>query len=205
MAQEYKYGELDNWDEVEVKTGSEFMKLVEGDNVVRIITKPYQFSVAWIKNQKGTHKVRSAMTKDCPLVKAGEKLQNRWYVGVFERKTKTVKILEISGQIVSSIKKLALDEDWGNPRDYDVNIVRGAPDSQPLYTVIAKPKKPLTDDEKAQVARFNELTDLKKMTTPPLASEVEERLAAISGNAPKQDQSRGSNKVPSDLFNFDDE
>lgn len=208
MSPEYKYGELEGWDEAEVKTGADYMKLEVGDNVVRIITKPYQFTVAWITDGDGTpRKVRSAVSKNCPLVKRGDKLQNRWYVGVINRKTKSAQILEISSQIVSSIKKLALDEDWGDPKAYDVNISRGTPKSQPLYTVIAKPKKPLSDDDKAIAARFVENTDLKKMTTPPSPEEVEERLSAIFGGKTGSSGGGGKGKpnIDHNLFNFDDE
>ena len=213
---EYKYGELQDWDEAEIKTGSDFMKLVEGDNVVRIITKPYQFTVAWITDPAGIpRKVRSALGRNCPLVKRGDKLQNRWYVGVIDRKDKKAKILEISSQITSAIKKFALDADCGDPRGYDVNISRGAPNSQPLYTVINKPKKPLTDDEGAMVAKFLENTDLKRMTAPPTPEEVAERLAAIEGGQAAGGRGRGGqaargnaggkSAVDQDLFNFDEE
>lgn len=217
MSPEYKYGELQDWNDAEVKTGSDFMKLVEGDNVVRIITKPYQFTVAWITDPSGVpRKVRSALGKNCPLVKLGEKLQNRWYVGVIDRRDKKTKILELSSQITSAIKRLALDDDWGDPRNYDVNISRGAPNSQPLYTVFAKPKKPLTDDENAAVAKFLENTDLKKMTAPPTPEEVAERLAAINGgqtgkggvgNAYRIGGNTTGSKpgVDPNLFSFDDE
>jgi hypothetical protein len=209
MANEYKYGELQDWDEAEVKTGSEFMKLVEGDNVVRITD-----------GAGVPRKIRAAAERNCPLKKRGEKLQNRWYVGVINRKTKSAQVMEISSQIVSAIKKLYKDEDWGDPEQYDINVCRGPAGSQPLYTVIAKPKKPLNDDDKAMVARFVENTDLKKMTTPPTPEEVAERLAAIEGgqvgNSKGQQQggsSRGNARgntggrpgADPNLFSFDDE
>jgi len=218
MSQEYKYGELQDWNEAEVKTGSEFMKLVEGDNVVRFITKPHQFAVAWITDGSGVpRKVRASDQRNCPLRKRGEKIQSRWYVGVISRKAKSAQILEISSQIVSAIKKLYKDEDWGDPEQYDVNICRGPAGSQPLYTVIAKPKRPLNDDDKAMAARFVENTDLKKMTTPPTPEEVAERLAAIEGGQTNNSKGQqggsarnnagGGGRVGSDpsLFSFDDE
>lgn len=220
MSQEYKYGELQDWNEAEVKTGSDFMKLVEGDNVVRFITKPHQFAVAWITDGSGVpRKVRVSAEKNDPLRKRGEKIQSRWYVGVINRKAKAAQILEISSQIVSAVKKLYRDEDWGDPEQYDVNICRGPAGSQPLYTVIAKPKKPLGEEDKAVAARFAENTDLKKMTTPPTPEEVAERLAAIEGGQaagngkgqgrPQGGAARGNagGRPGSDpsLFSFDDE
>jgi len=209
MTTEYKYGEIEDWADVDVKTGSDFMKLTEGDNVVRIITKPYQFQVAWLKDSGGvSRKVRSALSKDCPLVKRGEKLQKRWYVGVIERRSTACRILEVSSQIMAGIKNHADDSDWGDPRGYDVNIKRGAPGSQPLYSVLAKPKKPISDEDKAKVEAFLKATDFQKMVKPPAPEEVAERLAAIDGGqAPAHGSQARGGKPTADpnLFNFDQE
>jgi len=216
MSQEYKYGEIEDWNDVDVKTGSSYMKLEQGNNVVRIITQPYVFTVCWIKDPQGVpRKVRSALVPGCPLVKRGEKLQKRWYVGVINRKTAKAEILEISSQIISALKDLASDPDWGNPKGYDVDVRRGTPNSQPLYRVIAKPAKPLTDDEKALAAQFVKETDFTKMTKPPTPEEVAERLAAIEGgqaagqaggqSAHGGNAGGGKPGIDPNLFSFDSE
>jgi len=209
MSNEYKYGELESWDDVDVKSGSDYMKLEQGSNVVRIVTQPYQFSVCWVKDpQDVSRKVRSALVPSCPLVKRGEKLQKRWYVGVIERRSGTPKVLEVSSQIMAGLKDLANDSDWGNPKGYDVDIKRGNPGSQPLYRVIAKPKKPLTDAEVALVKAFIENTDFAKMTKPPTPEEVAERLVAIEGGQAAQGGGQGKGGRPGmdpNLFNFDTE
>jgi hypothetical protein len=213
MANEYKYGEIEDWGEVDVKTGSDFMKLNEGDNVVRIVTKPYQFQVSWLKDPTGTsRKVRSACDPKCPLVRRGEKLQKRWYVGVIERRSNACRILEASSQIMAGIKNHADDPDWGDPRGYDINIKRAAPGSQPLYSVLAKPKKSLTDEDRTKVEAFLKATDFQKMVKPPTPEEVAERLVAIEGGQAAgqgQGQVRGNvGKKPTadpNLFNFDQE
>lgn len=214
MSQEYKYGEIEDWNDVDVKTGSNYMKLEQGNNVVRVVTQPYVFTVCWIKDPQGVpRKVRSALVAGCPLVKRGEKLQKRWYVGVINRRTGKAEILEISSQIISSLKDLASDPDWGNPKGYDVDIRRGAPGSQPLYRVIAKPAKPLTDDEKVLAERFVKETDFLKMTKPPTPEEVAERLVAIEGGqaAQARGNSNGGNAgagkpgIDPNLFSFDTE
>lgn len=212
MTQEYKYGELEDWGDVDVQSGAGYMKLTEGDNVVRIISKPFQFSVCWIKDAQGVpRKVRSALKSNCPLIKRGEKLQKRWYLGVIDRRSGGARILEVSSQIMGGLKDLALDDDWGSPLHYDVNIKRMAPGSQPLYRPIAKPKKPLTQEEAMLAERFNSDTDFVKMTQPPTAEEVSERLAAIEGgqssNQGGQGRSGGGGKpaVDSSLFSYDDE
>jgi hypothetical protein len=211
---EYKYGELENWDDVDVKTGSSYMKLELGNNVVRVITQPYQFTVCWIKDPTGVpRKVRSALVPACPLVKRGEKLQKRWYVGVINRRTGKPEILEISSQIISALKDLASDPDWGNPKGYDVDVKRGTPGSQPLYRVIAKPQKPLSEDDKTMAAQFIKDTDFIKMTKPPTPEEVAERLVAIDGghaggsggNSGGGNSGGGKQNIDPKLFSFDEE
>lgn len=212
MSQEYKYGEIEDWNDVDVKNGSAYMKLEQGNNVVRIITQPYVFTVCWIKDPQGVpRKVRSALVPTCPLIKRGEKLQKRWFVGVINRRTGKAEILEISSQIISALKDLASDPDWGNPKGYDVDVKRGTPGSQPLYRVVAKPQKPLTDDEKALAERFIKETDFIKMTKPPTPEEVAERLAAIEGGQAQTRGNAGGNAgggkpaIDPNLFSFDNE
>lgn len=207
MTNEYKYGELQDWNDVDVNTGSGYMKLEQGSNVVRIITQPYQFTVCWIKDPQGVpRKVRSALVPACPLVKRGEKLQKRWYVGVLERRTGQAKIMEVSSQIMAALKDLASDGDWGNPKGYDIDVKRGNPGSQPLYRVVAKPKKPLTDDEAKLAKSFVENTDFAKMTKPPTPEEVAERLAAIEGGQAGQGGGgKGKPGMDPNLFSFDQE
>lgn len=208
-----KYGEVD-WNEGSVAGGgSEFMKLEQGDNVVRIFTKPHQFHVCWLKDVSGANKkLRSAM-KDCPLVKRGEKIQTRWLVGVINRNKGRAEILEIGSQIYKGIKNLINDPDWGDPTNYDVNIKRGRPGENPLYGVLSKPHKKLTEEDASLIAEFSETTDLKKLTMPPTAEEVAQRLAEIEGVAPSSGGGNGVSgqaakpsgaPIDDSTFNFDE-
>ena len=214
---EYKYGELTDWNDADVKGGSDFMRLLEGNNVVRVFTKPYQFYVCWVKDTTGANRKVKSSVKNCPLIKRGEKVQARWLLGVLDRKAGgKAKILEVSSQIMTGIRTLVNDTDWGNPTGYDVNVERGAPGKNPLYHVISKPHKPLTDEDKAAIEQFTKSTDLMAMTAPPTPREVAERLAEIdgvalpSGNAQQQgqqQQQQGQGQTPDidpSLFNFDE-
>lgn len=214
---EYTYGEISDWNEVDVGGGSEFMRLVEGDNVVRVFTKPYQFYVCWIKDSSGANRKVKSAVKNCPLIKRGEKVQKRWLLGVIDRKGgNKAKILEVSSQIMLGIKSLAADPDWGNPIGYDVNINRGAPGKNPLYHVIAKSQKPLTDMDKAEIEQFKKGTDLEAMTAPPTPDQVAEQLREIDGlpasggngqSSQRQQggqQGGGAPNVDPSVFNFDE-
>lgn len=216
---EYKYGEISDWTDVDVGGGTDFMRLQEGNNVVRIFTKPYQFTVCWVKDASGANrKVKSAL-KDCPLIKRGEKPQRRWLLGVLDRKGGgKAKILEVSSQIMRGIKAIAADPDWGDPKNYDVNVERGAPGDNPLYHVVSKPHKPLTDEEKAAIEQFHKNTDLKVLVTPPTPEQVAEQLREIDGLPPSGNGRSGSSEsrqggsgqgkspdIDPSVFNFDEE
>lgn len=180
-----KYGELESWEEAEVSTQNDFMNLKEGNNVVRVFTNPYQFYVAWVKDTSGSsRKIRSAI-ENCPLVRAGHKLQARWYLGVIDRKSGQPKILEISTQVFTAIKNYVSDPDWGDITQYDINIKRGPKGTQPLYVVLPKPRKPMTDEEKLGIANFKERVDISKFTTPPTPEEVAEKLGVVVDETPK--------------------
>ena len=177
-----KYGELTSWEDAEVSTPNDFMNLKEGNNVVRVTTNPYQFFVAWVKDATGANrKIRSAL-ENCPLVKAGHKLQTRWYIGVLDRTTSQPKVLEISSQVFTAIKNYVSDPDWGDITQYDINIKRGPKGSQPLYTVLPKKPRPLEAEEKEAIARFSERVDISKFTQPPTPEEVAQKLGVVSTN-----------------------
>lgn len=174
-------GKLDDWDDVDVG-GSKFYRIEEGDNVGRIFTKPYQFFIAWVSDRTGKNRSVRSAGQNCPLVKKGYKVQPKCYAGFYSRKLGKPAIIEVGTQIISGIKKLRNDSDWGDPRGYDINIYRGPKNSQPLYSVSPKPKTPLTDEEKEQIKEFLENTDLAQMTTPPTPEQVLEELGERSEN-----------------------
>lgn len=181
-----KYGKLSSWDEGDVSSPSDFMNLKEGDNVVRIFTAPYQFHVAWIKDASGVNRKLRSAAENCPLVRAGHKIQARWYVGAIDRTSGNPKILEISSQVYTGIRGLVSDSDWGPVEGYDINIKRGPRGSQPLYTVLPKRPRDLTSEEREMIARFQERVDIGKFTQPPTAQEVAEKLGVVTGDAPPQ-------------------
>lgn len=180
-----KYGELTSWDDADTNSGAnDFMNLKEGDNVVRVVTNPYQFFVSWVKDQSGVNrKIRSAI-ENCPLVKAGYTPKPRWYVGVLDRSSGLPKILEIPSTVFNAIKNYVNDPDWGDVRQYDLNIKRGPKGTPPaqLYSVMPKRPKPLTSEEKALLAAFQERVDINKFVKPPTPEEVAEKLGVVLGD-----------------------
>ena len=184
---EMKFGEVGSWDDVEVGGGSDFMQLKEGQNRVRVISKPYQFTVHWATDVTGSNRKVKCALQDCPLCKQGVKAQTRWYIGVIDRVDNKAKILEISAQIMKGLKNTAGDPDWGDPRKYDVNIQRGPKGAQPLYTVLPKPKVQVSDEDKVAIASFQDNTDLSKLCIPSTPGEVMKTLGGgVQAENPQQ-------------------
>ncbi len=195
-----KYGESE-WEEGEVsggRSGSDFMNLGEGENVVRIVTKPYVYYVAWVRDTSGVNrKIRSA-AENCPLALAGHAPKPRYYVGVLDRSSGEVKILEIGNQVYKAIVSFKKDPDYGDPLNYDIKIIRAPKGSSPssFYTVLPKPPKPLTKEEKALVEAFNKRVDISKFTKPPTPEEVAEKLGVVLGHDKPAQVAVGHQKVP---------
>jgi hypothetical protein len=183
-----KYGQV-GWDEGNVSTGTDFMNLEQGDNLVRVFTNPYQFIVHWVKDSSGATKKVKCAVEDCPLCKRGIKAQYRWFLGVIDRKSGEPKLLEISSQVYIGIKNHVSEPAWGDVKMYDVNIKRGPKGAQPLYTVMGIPdKRPLNADEQALVDDFNERVEVTKFTQPSTPEEIAEKLgtSVAPTNAPVQ-------------------
>lgn len=180
---EVKYGELADWEDGDVSGLNDFMNLTEGDNNVRIFTNPYQFSVAWIKDQTGANRKLRAAASNCPLVKSGQKVTQRWYLGVLDRDSGQAKILEISSQVYLGIKNLHTNPKWGNVKQYDINIKRNPKGSQPLYQVMPYPKEKPSSEDVSLAKAFLERVNIAQFTQPPTAEEVEKRLAEVLGTA----------------------
>ena len=201
-------GKLDSWADGDVG-GSDFMNLEEGSNVLRCVTSPYQFYVVWTTDATGQKRKFKSALKDCPLVQRGEKAQARWYVGVLNRKIGKPAILEIGPQVFKQIVALSKKPKWGDPRSFDIDIVRQPKGSQPLYVVSPEPKEPLSEDEKGMIKEFLSRVDLVKMTEAPTPEEILEKL----GETPTAKSSTKTDEVADttatvasddDDFNFED-
>ncbi len=164
-----------------------FLRLVDGNNEVRLVTAPYQYLIHKYKKEPNNprdfgQKVGcSAIHGSCQLCDAGDKAKPRWYFGVIDRKTGTYKVLDVSYAVFQDIRKLARNERWGDPTKYDIDIMvdkKGG--ATGYYTVMPIGKEPLSASD--QVLKDNaDLEDLKRRCTPPTIEQVQKRLDRING------------------------
>lgn len=202
------YG-LTNWDEVEVKQQGYgprkdlYMRLQGGSNVVRVITKPHEYSVHRYKTNEndpgfGERILSSLYHGRDPLIDKGFKPKRRWLVGVIDRRTQSYKILDMSISVFKSIQELVRDEDWGDPTQYDIDIKvdkNGGPTG--YYAVVPKSKKPLSAGD-LEIKQQVDLEDLKRRCTPPTPEQVEEMVKVIDAKSPNGSANGSSTSVQSD-------
>lgn len=203
MSEKVVFGEIDwnSGDTQEVKEQTDFMRLSQGKNRVRVMGNPVQFYIHWVDTPDGKKKKFNSPISDQALVRKLEdadfKRKPRWMIKVLDRSDNKFKLLEIGSQIYNGIKALYLDEDWGPVTQYDITIVRGAPGSQPLYRVTPSPKQSLESDLKSAYMSFNDRVDLTKLTKPADPDTVRE-IMGWSGST----KVAATDDLDDDLFEF---
>ena len=129
-------------------------KLEQGENRLRILTKPIAGYVWWPENDN-----KPVRVKDAGKITTGVKdAKYFWFLTIAINSE--VKFLEIKQKtILSQIKALSDNKEWGEVQDYDITITRSGQDLETQYTVVPNPKKALDADVAKQwadmKARYN--------------------------------------------------
>lgn len=215
MAKEIVSGEID-WNEADLpspksQNKNEYMKLKEGENVVRIMGNPIQTYIHWVTLQDGSQRKIVSPTNDPELVakleRAGFRKQANWIIKALDRSDDQFKLLEIGNQIYKGIQGLYNNPKWGKVTAYDVSINRGPKGTQPLYTVTPNPKESLDSSFKQKFIDFNDKINMDRITTPLPSAEICKMLGWSSSSAHDDEDEddvapvKTANKKQS--FNFD--
>ena len=154
----------------------EFMKFTEGDNEIRILSKPLIGKLWWAspegvvrgKNdgQKGDRPYRVDYKTDLPDEVAEACTKEFWMMKVWDYNSHAIKILEITQQtIIRAINELIQSKKWGDPRAYDINIKREGSSMDTKYYVMPSP--PSKIDAPIEIAFKENKTDLTQVLTNP--------------------------------------
>lgn len=197
------FGEVD-WNSADSgTTKSNFMRLEEGENLVRVMGNPVQFYIHWVVTPDGSRRKLNSPVDNPDLVRrledSGFKRQARWLVKVLDRTDDEFRVLEVGPQIYNGIKSLYNNSRWGKVTQYDLSINKGPKGTQPLYGVTPNPKEPLSADFKSKFVEFNDRVDVERVITPSTASEVCEVMgwSEVTSNATNNEA------VTDDDFDFD--
>ena len=171
------FGEVD-WNSADSGTKSDFIRLEEGENTVRVMGNPVQFYIHWVVTPDGSRRKVNSPVDYPDLVRrledSGFRRQARWLIKVLDRTDDEFRILEVGPQIYNGVKALYNNSRWGKVTAYDVTISKGPKGSQPLYSVTPNPKEPLSSDFKAKFVDFNDRVNVEKIISPSDAAEVAE-------------------------------
>ncbi len=158
----------------------QFLKLDTGDNVIRFLSNPL---MGWVFFSEDNKPVRRQYDATSPTLGdfskeemtelrakidketgAFEGSRHFWLGLVWDTKTESPKILELTqSTILKPMYNLFTDKDWGDLRNYDVNIHKeGSTKNNTEYSISPKPAKPLSKDIIAVVEELeaNNLLDL---------------------------------------------
>jgi len=142
----------------EVPKGSgNYLKLEEGQNKFRVVSSAIIGYEYWTSDNKPVRLKEYPQTKPADIRvedNSSYAIKHFWAFVVLDRKDAKVKILEITqASIMRQIEDLVVNEEWGDPKKYDITISRTGSGMETRYTVQPSPEKPLTAEEKSLVAR----------------------------------------------------
>ena len=175
-------GEID-WNDGDAGAGggkTQFMRLEQGSSTVRVMGNPHQFYVHWVDlPDGGKRKINSPISDPALLRRLDEedfKRKPRWIVKVLDRSDNEFKLLEIGSQIYNGIRALFNNPKWGKVTDYDLDIIRGKPGTNPLYAVQPNPKELIGSEFKASFTAFNDSVNIDALTKPADPDEVRQMM-----------------------------
>lgn len=116
-------------------------KLEQGENRMRILNAPIPGYVWWPEG--GNKPMRVKKPGDIPTGVKDAKYF--WFLTI--AMGNEVKFLELKQKtILSQIKALSDNKEWGEVQDYDITITRSGQDLETQYTVVPNPKKAIDDE-----------------------------------------------------------
>ena len=212
MAKETISGEID-WNEADLPSpkGSgknDYIRLKEGENVVRIMGNPVQTYIHWLTLPDGSQRKIVSPSSNPALVRrledAGFRRQPNWIIKVLDRSDDEFKLLEVGNQIYKGIQTLYNNPKWGKVTGYDVSINRGPKGQQPLYSVTPNPKESLETSFKQKFVDFNDRVNIDKLISPIPSEEIEKMLGLSSESSQQEETpSKGTKTVKSSAMTFD--
>lgn len=123
------------------KSNQGYMKIVEGENKIRILTKPILGWEDW-DNKKP---VRFTMNnKPTSPIDPKKPIKHFWSFVCWNYTDKSIQILHLTqNSIKNKVKALAEDPDWGAPYNYDLKIIKRGEGMDTEYDVNPLPHKEL--------------------------------------------------------------
>jgi len=122
------------------KTSGYYMKLQDGENRLRILSKPILGWEDWKEKKPVRYKMNE---KPAVSIDPEKPMRHFWAMVVWNYADSQIQILQIcQAGIRKAIENLSKDEDWGAPYGYDIKIMRKGESINTEYSVNPVPHKP---------------------------------------------------------------
>lgn len=130
------------------ESGSDFMKLEDGDNKFRVLTDALIGVEGWKDNKPfrraGVDASIDPSEVDIDQKYGKPKINSFWAFMVYSYRDEKVMLLQINQKTIQkAILGYAQDEDWGHPNGYDLTVTREDNGGRVSYSVKPHPIKPL--------------------------------------------------------------
>lgn len=120
-----------------------YMKFVEGENKIRILTPPIMGWEDWENNRPIRFKFEDKPLKSVDIKKP---VRHFWAFVVFNYASEEIQILHIvQATLRKQIQMLCEDSDWGAPFFYDIKIIKKGEGVATEYMINPLPHKPTAD------------------------------------------------------------
>lgn len=128
-----------------------YMKLKNGENKFRILSKPVLGWEDWTPEKKP---VRYRYSQKAPrAIVESRPVKHFWSFIVWNYEEGRIQILHLTQATVrDALMSLSLDKDWGEPFFYDIKIVKTGEETKTKYVVSPLPHKPISANIKQAFA-----------------------------------------------------
>lgn len=134
------------------KSQSRYLKFKNGSNVFRILDKALLGWLDWTEDKKPVRTPYQGEGSKPKAINPKRPVKHFWAFPVWDYSDGSIKILEITqSTIQNAIYTLHLDEAWGSPLGYDIDVKKSGEDLDTKYDVVPKPSKELTEEIKKVV------------------------------------------------------
>jgi len=150
---------------------SKYYKFQPGDNKFRILSDAIVGYIDW-DNKKPIRTEEKPEKSFNPA----RPFKHFWTFVIWSYKEKAIKILEVTqATIQSAIMHLTTDENWGDPKGFDLNVIKTGEEKETKYNVVPMPPKPLNTEATRAFTEINvNLRNLFDNKDPFTAKEVQE-------------------------------
>ena len=131
---------------------SSFMKLEDGDNNFRILSKASVGYEYWTEDNKPKRsKTKWAEVPSDIKMRDGKatSIKHFWNFLVYNYKLKAVQSLEITqATVMKALTALVENPKWGNPTKYDITITKTGKELLTKYSVVPNPHSEISEEVK---------------------------------------------------------